>query len=152
MVESSYTEVELGYTRGHTSDGKLGLGLGEPNSSIFRQELWKFDCHSLDVKGDSGLGVGHRQDRFTLLISTLEASQYKESRDRTQTNLFERAHLKCLENSANHTEILTKSVYTLFSLKCHMGSPLKRACIQKSDEDVLNFIDNKIYIVNCVIE
>ena len=65
-VESSYTVVELGYTRGHASDGKLGPGLGKPNSSIVHPELWKFDCHIVDVERDSYLGFGHCQDRFLL--------------------------------------------------------------------------------------
>ena len=47
--------------------------------------------------------------------------------------------------------------FTLFlSTKiCRFASnlfKLKRACIQTRDEDVLTFIDNTIFIVNCVIE
>ena len=33
-VESSHTVVELGYTAGHTPDGKLGLGLGKPTQEL----------------------------------------------------------------------------------------------------------------------
>ena len=72
-VDSSYTVVELGYTGGHIPDSKLGLSLGKPNSSIIRPELWKFDCDSVDVEGDRGLGFGgsghrfgHLEDRFML--------------------------------------------------------------------------------------
>ena len=70
-VESSYTVVELGYAGGHISDGELGLGLGKPNSSIFRPELWELDCDNVDVKGNRGLrsggsGFGYLEDRFLL--------------------------------------------------------------------------------------
>ena len=49
-VESSNTVVELGYTAGQASDGKLGLGLGKPNKSVIRPELWKLDCTVLMSK------------------------------------------------------------------------------------------------------
>ena len=72
-VESSHTVVELDYTAGQASDGKLGLGLGKPNTSIICLELWKLDCYSVEVKGEggirskgSGCGFRHCQDRFLL--------------------------------------------------------------------------------------
>ena len=98
-VESSNTVVELGYTAGQASDGKLGLDLSKLNSSIICPELWKLEFYSVDAEGDSGLGsgesspsFGHLEDRFLLAerkhcpSSKLEASQYEESKDRTQTN------------------------------------------------------------------
>ena len=102
-VESSHTVVKLGYTAGHTSDGKLGLCLSKPNSSIICPELWKFDYYSVDVKGegslgsgDSGRGFGQCQDRFSLAerkhgrLSKLEAGRYEESKDCTQINYSSR--------------------------------------------------------------
>ena len=68
MVEGPHTVVELGEAGGHSSDGELGLGLGEPDTSIIRPELGELNGDGIDVNGNSSLrsgsssrGFGHPQ-------------------------------------------------------------------------------------------
>ena len=44
------------YTAGQAPDSKLGLCLSKPNLSLICPELWKLQCFSVDVEGDSSLG------------------------------------------------------------------------------------------------
>ena len=72
FVEGCYTVITLGEVGGHSSDGKLGLGLSKPNLCIICLELWELDCDSVDIKGGSGRGfgfVGHLEDKVQVLVS-----------------------------------------------------------------------------------
>ena len=56
-VESSYTVVELGYTGGHVPDGKLGLGLGKPNSAISVQNSGSLTASAWMSKETAAAGL-----------------------------------------------------------------------------------------------
>ena len=76
FVEVSHSVVELGEAGGHSSEGELGLSLGEPDGSITRPELRELDGNRVDLdrnssvrSGSRGRRLGHPQADGQMLVS-----------------------------------------------------------------------------------